>query len=222
MEAVRGVGAGEGRLARLRAVPGAKAAWLCGMAVFICVPYFGLQQGPWREPWLPPVTALDRAVAFDPRWLLPYLSIVVLVPLFPMLAERREEVAHYVLGIVLLALPCFVCFALWPVAGPRPEHSAGDLHAWLVGVDRTWNSMPSLHAALASYSGLYGWHLLQRRLSQPARASLAIGLTAWVGVILYATLATKQHWALDLPPAIALGVLAHAAMVRSSLARPSA
>lgn len=187
------------------------------MAVFICVPYFGLQQGPWREPWIPPVTFLDRAVSLDPRWIPLYLSIVVLVPVFPLLAERREEVIRYVLGIGLLSLPCFLCFALWPAAGPRPEQAAGDLHAWLVGVDRTWNSMPSLHAGLATYSGLYGWHLLRRELSPPARAGLAIGLTGWVVAILYATLATKQHWALDLPPAIALAGLAHGVMVRTSL-----
>lgn len=191
---------------RLAALPGVKAAWLVGMALFICIPYFALQSGPFHPVRQPPVLWIDRAIPFDPRWLGPYLSIVVLVPLFPLLARRRDEVARYVRGVVLLSLPCFLCFYLWPVAGPRPEQVAGPLHSWLVGVDRVWNSMPSLHAGLATYSALYGMALLGTGRS---RRLLAFGLTAWVVAILYSTLATKQHWFLDLPPAVGLACLAH-------------
>ena len=180
------------------------------MAIYICVPYFGLQQGPWREPWIPPETFLDRAIAFDPRWVLPYLSVVVLVPLFPALCLHARDVARYVVGVAMLCLPCFACFVLWPVAGPRPDEAAAGLHTWLVGVDRAWNSMPSLHAGLATYSGLFGWQLLSPSLEPPARRRLAAVLLLWVLVILYSTLATKQHWAVDLPPAIVLAWLAHA------------
>ncbi len=196
-------------LDRLQAELPAKAGWMVAMTFLICVPYFSLQQGPWATPWLPPVTALDRLVAFDPRWVLPYLSIVLLVPLFPMLAIRRDEVARYVVGVGLLCLPCFLCFALYPVAGPRPEVSTPGLHAWLIGVDEAWNSMPSLHAGLATYSGLYGWWLLAPGLKPRGRAAFAAFLVIWVAVILYGTLATKQHWALDLPPAMLLAALAH-------------
>lgn len=200
--------------ARLRAIPVAKSAWMVGMTVYICVPYFGLQQGPWREPWLPPVTFLDRAIEFDPRWVLPYLSVVLLVPLFPALCLHPRDVARYVVGVAILCLPCFVSFVLWPVAGPRPEEAVGDLHAWLVGVDRAWNSMPSLHAGLAVYSGLFGWELLAGALAPASRRRFGVFLVLWVLVILYATLATKQHWAVDLPPAIVLAWLAHAIVSR--------
>ena len=78
-------------------------------------------------------------------------------------------------------------------------------------------SMPSLHAGLATYSALYGQALLAPRRSGWL---LAIGLTAWVLAILYATLATKQHWAVDLPPAIGLAWVAHY-LVRARPASPS-
>ena len=189
---------------------GGKLLLLSGMAVGIVVPYFGLQRVrlfPPREPW---VTPLDALVPFAPGWAAAYLSVCVLVPLFPLLAEHREEVRRFVRGIAWLCLPCFACFLLAPVPGPRPEAPPdGGLYGWLVGVDATWNSFPSLHAGLVVYAFLYGWRLLGGGLSPAGRRVLALGSLGWAGAILYGTLATKQHWIADLPPAFLLAFAAH-------------
>jgi membrane-associated phospholipid phosphatase len=78
-----------------------------------------------------------------------------------------------------------------------------------VGVDATWNAFPSLHAGLVVYSFLYGWRTLGADLGRTGRLLLAITTLCWGGAILYSTLATKQHWLADLPPAFLLAIVAH-------------
>lgn len=185
------------------------AVWL-GLAVGICVPYFGLQQiatFPLRHV---PETVLDRAVPFDPDWIWMYLSICLLVPLAPALAADRADLRRYATGLAMLCVPCFVLFWLVPVAGPRPEvvpdHA---LYAWTVSVDRSTNSLPSLHAGLALYSLLFVGHVMREGAGRTARiAWIALGWL-WGAAILYSTLATKQHWVVDLPAGMALAWGAH-------------
>ncbi len=195
---------------RLRAEPGSKCAMFLMLAVGIVVPYFGLQH--WRPlaPREPFVTPLDALVPFAPGWAPIYLSVCLLVPLFPLLAREREAVWRYGRGIFWLCLPCFACFLVAPMPGPRPEGVApGGAYGWLVGVDATWNAFPSLHAGLVVYSFLYGWRLLGDGLGRRGRLAFALLTLGWGGAILYSTLATKQHWLADLPPAFLLAIAAH-------------
>src|SRR5262245_57469295 len=165
---------------RLGAVLGTKLSMLVTMAVGIVVPYFSLQR--WRpfRPRGPLVTPLDALVPFEPGWALAYLSVCVLVPLFPLLARERAEVWRFGRGIFWLCLPCFAFFLLVPVPGPRPALGAADgLYGWLIGVDATWNSFPSLHAGLVVFSFLYGWRLLGEGATPAGRTALAIASLAW-------------------------------------------
>jgi hypothetical protein len=202
---MRGESLGE----RLGQALGAKAQMLLAMTLGIVVPYFGLQR--WRPfpPREPFATPLDALVPFAPEWAAAYLSVCLLVPLFPLLARDSDQVWRYGRGIFWLCLPCFACFLLVPMPGPRPEGPSGGLHGWLIGVDATWNAFPSLHAGLVIFSFLYGWRILAGAFTRPGRIVLAIGSLAWGAAVLYGTLATKQHWVADLPPAFLLAGLAH-------------
>ncbi|HVH19972.1 MAG TPA: phosphatase PAP2 family protein [Myxococcota bacterium] len=202
---------------RLRAqLPAKIAVWL-GLAVGICVPYFTLQRLELFPRRSVPVLALDRAIDFEPAWLWAYLSLALLVPLAPLLATRTDELARYARGLALLCLACFAAFLLVPVEGPRPalppDHGA---YRMLVAVDRPANSFPSLHAGLAIYSLLFAWRVVRDDLSLAARRAFAGGGGLWVALILYSTLATRQHWALDLPAGLALAYAAHALAWRSA------
>jgi len=194
---------------RLRSQLSAKAAMLLTMAAGIVVPYFGLQH--WRPfpPRAPFVTALDAAIPFSPAWAPAYLSVCLLVPLFPLLALRREDVWRYGRGIAALCLPCFAFFLFAPMPGPRPDPvSAAGAYGWLIGVDATWNAFPSLHAGLVLFSFVYGWRVLGAELAPRGRAAFVALSLVWGAAILYGTVATKQHWLADLPPAFALALLA--------------
>jgi membrane-associated phospholipid phosphatase len=195
---------------RLRTRLGTKLGMLTVMAIGIVGPYFALQR--WRPfpPREPFVTPLDALVPFDPGWAAAYLSVCLLVPLFPLLARRPDEIWRYGRGIGWLCVPCFACFLLLPMPGPRPELAPdGGLYGWLVGVDATWNAFPSLHAGLVAFSFLYGWRMLRASLPSGGRLALAAVSLLWAGAILYGTLATKQHWVVDLPAAFVLAFAAH-------------
>lgn len=195
---------------RLRSHLDAKVAMFGLLAVGIVVPYFSLQR--WRPfPPLEPIeTALDAWIPFQPAWAPAYLSVCLLVPLFPLLARRREDVWRYLRGIAALCIPCFAFFLLAPMPGPRPEAAAVDgAYGWLVGVDATWNAFPSLHAGLVLYSFLYGRRAVGADLSPRARHVAGALSALWGALILYGTLATKQHWIADLPPAFVLAWAAH-------------
>jgi membrane-associated phospholipid phosphatase len=204
---------------RVVALLGTKIVVLLGLAVGICVPYFSLQRLDLFPRRTPPALSLDGSIPFTPAWLWAYLSIALLVPLAPLLATRRDELARYARGLALVCLPCFAAFLLVPVDGPRPAvlppHGG---YEWLASVDRATNSFPSLHAALAVYSLLFASRVMRRDVSRGAWAALAAAGSLWVLAILYSTLATRQHWAIDLPAGVLLAWFAHARVWRSAQA----
>jgi len=191
----------------------AKLLVLGGLTLGICIPYFGLQHLIGAPEWTPSATPLDDAIAFDARWVWVYHSLVLLVPIVPLMATRREELVRYANGLVLLCLPCFAIFALFPVAGPRPEAAAliardNALYQLILGLDGTGNSLPSLHVGLTLYNLCFGYHLAKRALTPERLRVYVIAATVWGTAIVFSTLAIKQHWLIDLPPGALLGWLA--------------
>jgi hypothetical protein len=205
--------------ARFRAHLGAKMVVWVGLTIGICVPYFGLQRldvlGLQRldpfSTWLVPETALDRAVPFEPRWIWPYVSVAVLVAIAPLMATSQIALRRYSVGLALLCTTCFAVFLFFPVAGPRPSVLPDlALYRFLVSVDRPTNSLPSLHVGLVVYSLLYCDRVLRAGTDPGRLAVLRVLGAVWGVAILYSTLATKQHWAVDLPPAIVIAYGAYA------------
>jgi membrane-associated phospholipid phosphatase len=189
--------------ARLAARWRVKLALLASLPVAFCVPYFALQRFTVAPVRTFSPSWLDRQIAFDPAWTLVYQSLYLLMPLVPWLATTDGELHRYTRGFLALSVACFVVFLVFPVSGPRPDQAPAHApYRLLVAYDAPLNSFPSLHAALAAYTLLFA----RRVLAWPASlAALGIG---WVCAIGYATLATKQHFAVDLPPAVLLAVAA--------------
>ncbi len=196
-------------LAAVVAQLGLKLRVFLGLTAGICLPYFGLQAAAWSPARTMPTTPLDAWVGFEPAWAPIYLSICALVPLFPLLTRERESLLRFARGLVWLCVPCFVVFLLVPVEGPsRAGLGSAGSYAWLISVDTTRNAFPSLHAGLTVYCFLYGWRALGSRLAQPARSAFLLASVAWGAAILFSTLATKQHWALDIAAGALLAVVA--------------
>lgn len=196
---------------RLSAHLAAKTRVWLGLTVGICLPYFALQSVTLAPLRSVPEIWVDEWIPLAPAFIWAYLSLGALVPLAPLLADTRDALARYARGLAWLCVPCFVAFALFPVEGPRPEIAPDHpLYRWIVSVDRPSNSMPSLHAGLTVYSLLFAARVLQGHLTGGRRtATWSIGC-AWGVLILYSTIATKQHWFLDLPAGALIAVAAHA------------
>jgi len=71
------------------------------------------------------------------------------------------------------------------------------------------NALPSLHVGLAAYTVCFGARMSAGSLSPPTRLGLIAVGTVWVAAIAYAALATKQHYAVDLPAGALAAWLAH-------------
>jgi membrane-associated phospholipid phosphatase len=179
--------------------------WLGSLLTIVfCAGYFLIGYHPVRSPVRLALTTIDRSVPFSPGWVWVYQSIYLLL-LAAWLSETADELRRYAIGFAILMLAGFSCFLLWPVAGPRPEEMSNDpMYRVLVRYDTTLNSFPSLHMALATYSASTAVAVTSASL----RRLLAVLLPVWVAIIGYATLATKQHYWVDLPPGILLGLLA--------------
>lgn len=156
-----------------------------------------------------PSNRLDHAIPFQPRWVWVYLSLYLLNPIGPLLTRSRTELLRYTRGILFMFGCALVCFVLFPVAGPRPAGGGGYwLYERLIVVDRAYNSFPSLHAACAVYAVLYATYA-SADSSRPELRKFLLGCAwVWVGLILYSTIAVRQHFAIDLLPGIFLGWLA--------------
>lgn len=146
-----------------------------------------------------PVTALDRLIAFQPDALLLYLSLYLYIPLAPWLLDNKMDLNACCLALSGLGLVGLVIFFFWPTAIPRPDSPA---YRPLIAIDKPGNVCPSLHAAFAVFSAI----CIDRLARHLGDRGLARSLSwLWCLGILYATLATKQHVAVDLVAGTVLG-----------------
>ena len=64
-----------------------KTALMVVLTVFFCVPYFTLQRFLLFNPRTFPLSALDRAIDFNPRWIWAYQSVYLLLIALPWMAS---------------------------------------------------------------------------------------------------------------------------------------
>lgn len=192
---------------RLRAHVRLKVVMTVVLLVAFSVPYFTLQRFPLRAPRVLPLSALDLLVPFRPEWTIVYQSLYLLMPATAWLADSATGLMRYARGFLALSAAGFLVFLFFPVVGPRPAHDAQGLYALVVRYDTPLNSFPSLHVALAVYSWLFA-RRLAAGASRAAQVLVAVA-AVWTVAIAYSTLATKQHYAVDLAPGVLLALAAH-------------
>lgn len=148
--------------------------------------------------------AWERGIPFQPWWTLVYQSIFVVLPAFYLLLEKRRDVLALAFGLMGTALIDGILFTLFPTFIVRPELPDGVdgfLYQWLiVKLDGPVNLIPSQHAAMAMIACMAGFRLPRYPWLKPASV-------LWLGLLLYSTLAVKQHVAFDLLPGCVVGAL---------------
>jgi len=169
--------------------------------------YFYLLKQPTYQTTVMPITLLDRLIAFQP-WAMPlYISLWVYVSLPPALLATRRELYGYGQAMSATCLAGLTVFYFWPTVVPAPDIDWAQYPNvdFLKNIDAAGNAFPSLHVATAVFSGIWLHHLL-RRFGAP----LWILSFNWIWCtgIVYSTLATRQHVAVDVFAGLALGVLA--------------
>jgi membrane-associated phospholipid phosphatase len=160
------------------------------------------------------MTWLDAWAGFQPYpWVWIYESNFMLVPAIPWLMVSREELRRCVAGFVLLAVVSFAIFIVYPVASPRPVDLGTNPFMLLIArADGPFNAFPSLHASTLVYTLALAKRLFGRSLNPLVSA----GLILWAALILFGTLATKQHYAIDLLAGGLIGLAADWVVWRNS------
>jgi membrane-associated phospholipid phosphatase len=153
-----------------------------------------------------PLTALDRAISFRPDALPLYLSLWVYVSLPSALCANARELGSYALGCLALGLAGLSVFLLWPSAVPAfgIDWSVHPWMAFMKSVDEVGNACPSMHVAFAVFAAV--WLQRQMRHMRVPRWLYLLSVFWCVGIV-YSTIATRQHVALDAYAGIVLAIL---------------
>lgn len=191
-------------------MPRIRAQWVAkcigttaGMTLFFVV-YFWVLHHPFYPTTIMPLTAVDRWIEFRPEALGLYFSLWVYVSIAPGFLTERRELSSYLLAATVISALGMGIFFFWPTAVPAsalnlPDHP---YFAMLAKVDASGNACPSLHVAFAVFTAFW----FQRLLREMGAGRVVQALNwLWCLGILYSTIATRQHVALDVLAGAVLG-----------------
>ena len=171
---------------------------IAGFMWLFFIGYFYVLRHPARTVVVMPLTALDRAIPFQPAAFAAYVSLWLYVGIPPGLMLTLKELILYGVWIGSLCLVGLACFYVLPTAIPPYNYAADSGHhvgiAMLQGIDAAGNACPSLHVATATFTAIWVHHLL--RLTGARRALFWLN-ALWLALIVYSTLAIKQHVVID-------------------------
>ena len=169
--------------------------------------YFYVLKAPAYPTTVMPFTWLDQVISFQPWAMSLYVSLWVYVSLAPSWLSTRRELYRYGAGMAGTCLAGLIVFYVWPTAVPAADIDWARYPGvdFLKNVDAAGNAFPSLHVATALFSGLWLNHLL-RRFGAPRWSRLVNWM--WCIGIIYSTLATRQHVAVDVWGGLMLGGVA--------------
>jgi membrane-associated phospholipid phosphatase len=179
-----------------------------GTAVFMGIffySYFAVLHSPTGAVTVMPLTWVDDRVAFWPPAFYLYASLWLYTALVPALQPSLVRLVAYGGGIGSLCLSALVIFSFFPTAVPY------EFSTWftdpslslLRSLDLAGNACPSLHVATAIFTAM-AMHQLLRDLQAPPWVRQANGL--WCALIIYSTMAIKQHVLWDVLTGLLLGL----------------
>ncbi len=151
-----------------------------------------------------PLTRLDAWVPFVPSAIVPYLSLWLYVGVAPGLQRTFRELLAYGGWAALLCAAGLAIFYRWPTRIPAFVFDAGGFpgFALLEGIDAAGNACPSMHVAIAMFTAIWV-DVLLRECRTPV--ALRVINWFWFASITFATLAIRQHVAIDAMAGAALG-----------------
>jgi membrane-associated phospholipid phosphatase len=166
--------------------------------------YFALLQFPRSAIIAMPTTWLDDSISFWPPAFYIYASLWVYTALVPALQPSFKALVCYGLAIGTVCLAGLVFFYFLPTKVPFKalELSTDSSLDILRKIDLAGNACPSLHVATAILTAMC---LHQILLTIRAPGWLKLSNWLWCIVIVYSTMAIKQHVVWDVLAGLALG-----------------
>jgi hypothetical protein len=177
--------------------------------------YFAVLHNPLTPPFVMPVTWLDTWIGFSPSAFPAYVSLWVYVSLAPALMGNLRALFLFGLWMGAMCVFCLTIFWAFPTSMPSfpidwKAYPGFDL---IKGLDAAGNAFPSLHVASAVFSALW-LNQLFVRIETPKALQWLSALHC--SVIIWSTIATRQHVALDAMGGIIVGVVFAALSLRQT------
>ncbi len=177
--------------------------------------YFTVLHNPLTPPRVMPVTWLDTWIGFSPSAFPAYVSLWVYVSLAPALLGSLRSLLGFGLWMGWMCLFCLAIFWLFPTSTPpfSIDWKAYPEFALIKGLDAAGNAFPSLHVASAVFSAFW----LNRVFNQLDAPKTLQWLSALqCSVIIWSTIATRQHVVLDALGGAMVGVVFAALSFRNT------
>jgi membrane-associated phospholipid phosphatase len=151
-----------------------------------------------------PLTPLDALIPLVPAAVVPYLSLWFYVGIAPGLQRSFRELLAYGFWSALLCAIGLAIFYRFPTQIPPFVFDRTGLpgFALLQGIDAPGNACPSMHVAIAFFTGIW-IEVLFREMRMPGWArAVNVG---WFVVIALSTVAIRQHVVIDVLGGALLG-----------------
>jgi len=185
-----------------------------GISVFF-ISYFGVMKhpAPFAEVHVVPLLIVDHWITVQEWALIPYASLWLYVCLASALICTRTELFEYMVGTSILCITGLAIFWLFPTTVPdfNIDWHLYPALAFLKNADGGANALPSLHVAFAVFTAAF---LRVQLRACGAPFALRTSNMLWAALIVYSTLATRQHVFLDVMSGTILGLLAFAPLHR--------
>ena len=180
------------------------ALWLAFLGPFFFLTYGAAN---WWTAQLPTVPSVywewERAIPLLPWLMLPYMSIEAFYAASLFLCKDKPELDTHARRLLLATVISVAGFLLFPLqfAFTRPEVAGfnGWLLDLLMGFDKPFNQLPSLHISLL----MILWVKYAQKLTGFWKAALHL----WFGLIALSVVGTWQHHVVDVLGGAVVGVL---------------
>lgn len=150
-----------------------------------------------------PETAFDGHIPLVPAWIWPYWLYFAFLGTPIWLVKDRIELGALAGGITLVHFAGFAFFLTWPSEMPREALTCNpfELTCGLVGamylLDPGYGVFPSLHVAASVFLAMFAFDV---------RSPLRWPVTLFTLAVIVSTVFVRQHYVIDLPAGILLGV----------------
>jgi len=187
-----------------------RLGWLkaAGTALYISVffhYYFVLIRNPSHPVLMVPLTPFDLWLPFQPWAFWPYVSEWVFICLPAALQPNLPRLLFHGAAAAVLCAIGIASYYYLPSSFvyATPTWPAGHVGAFLTQMDETRNVFPSMHVAFACFACVW---LASAMRSMGAPAWLRVANIVWCLLIVYSTLAIKQHVFWDAAAGLAVGL----------------
>lgn len=205
-DAVRGLPWSAQAASRIALLWPLKAVGTCLFMILFFRAYFAVLEDPLGVPRIMPLTVFDDWLPFSPLAFPVYVSLWFYVSLVPALMGSLRALLWFGVWITAMCACCLGIFWLLPTAVPEAgiDWSLHPQMALIKGIDPGGNACPSLHVASAVFTAFWLERVLRDIDAPPAchGANRALCL-----LIMWSTVATRQHVVLDVVAGVVVGLL---------------